>query len=176
MSYENERQLDLSDGEVTTGNVNITQGSDDTVLKFKIREEYVYLIFKLAAFIAAIWLAVCFLKTGLEVSKDSLMHIVHHQAAPKQIVETKTVNKSEKENSEVKKEEPEGMSNKILYSGSIITLVAFILGTGLTLLLTIVKFSFHSRQQNEDNPNIALAGPVSDLFLAMAKYINSKIK
>lgn len=177
MSNENERQLDLSDGEVTTGNVNITQGSDDTVLKFKIREEYVYLIFKLAAFIAAIWLAVCFLKTGLEVSKDSLMHIVHHQTAPlKEVAGTKPENKSEKANSEVKKEESESMSNKMLYSGSIITLVAFILGTGLTLLLTIVKFSFHSRQQNEDNPNVALAGPASELFMALANYIKSKIK
>ena len=64
----------------------------------------------------------------------------------------------------------------MLYSGSIITLVAFILGTGLTLLLTIVKFSFHSRQQNEDNPNVALAGPASELFMALANYIKSKIK
>lgn len=174
MSNENERQLDLSDGEVTTGNVNITKGSDDTVLKLKIREQYAYLLFKLAAFSAAIFLAVCFLKTGLEVSKDSLMHIVHHQGqTTKQIEASKPVDKSKKEN---KKEVSESMSNKMLHSGSIITLVAFILGTGLTLLLTIVKFSFHSRQQNEDNPNVALAGPASELFMALANYIKSKIK
>jgi len=174
---DNQNELDLSDGDVTTGDVNITQGSDDTVLKFKIREEYVYLIFKLAAFIIAISLAVCFLKTGLEVSKYSLEKIVEHQAEPtKKVTGTKPVNKSEKANSEVKKEESESMGNKMLYSGSIITLVAFILGTGLTLLLTIVKFSFHSRQQNEDNPNVALAGPASELFMALANYIKSKIK
>lgn len=168
-------------GDVNNGannqNVNINNEQTSTIIKFNVLEEKVYLGFKVFGFIIAMGLAVCFLKTGLEVSKDSLMHIVHHQAAPKkQVVETKTVNESEKTNSEVNKKEPESMSNKMLYSGSIITLVAFILGTGLTLLLTIVKFSFHSRQQNEENPNIALAGPVSDLFLAMAKYINSKIK
>lgn len=70
----------------------------------------------------------------------------------------------------------QSMENKMLYSGSIITLVAFILGTGLTLLLTIVKFSFHSRQPNDDNPNVALAGPASELFMALANYIKSKIK
>lgn len=177
MSENNPDKLDLSDGDVTTGDLNITQGSDDTVLKFKVREEYVYLIFKLAAFIIAISLAVCFLKTGLEVSRDSLMHIVHHQTVPvKEVNGKKTLDKSEKVNSEVKKEESERLSNKMLYSGSIITLVAFILGTGLTLLLTIVKFSFHSRQQNEDNPNVALAGPASELFMALANYIKSKIK
>tara|TARA_Y100000782_G_C10169204_1_gene259017 strand:+ start:897 stop:1418 length:522 start_codon:yes stop_codon:yes gene_type:complete len=173
MSGDNQRELDLSDGEVTTEDLNLTQGSDDIVLKFKIRENYVYLIFKLAAFVVAIWLAVCFLKTGLEVSKGSLMHIVHHQGQPtKQIVVSKPVDKNKKESKEIS----ESMSNKMLHSGSIITLVAFILGTGLTLLLTIVKFSFHSRQQNEDNPNVELAGPLNEFFNAIAKYINSKIK
>lgn len=167
---------DVSNGE-NNQNVNINNEQTSTIIKFNVLEEKVYLGFKVFGFIIAMILAVCFLKTGLEVSRDSLMHIVHHQTAPlKEVAGTKPENKREKANSEVKKEESESMGNKMLYSGSIITLVAFILGTGLTLLLTIVKFSFHSRQQNEDNPNVALAGPASELFMALANYIKSKIK
>lgn len=181
MSDENNSSgFDIA-GDVNSGannqNVNINNEQTSTIIKFNVLEEKVYLSFKVFGFIIAMGLAVCFLKTGLEVSKDSLMHIVHHQGQlTKQVVESKSEDKAKKENKEVKKEESESMSNKMLYSGTIITLVAFILGTGLTLLLTIVKFSFHSRQQNDDNPNVALAGPASELFMALANYIKSKMK
>jgi len=177
MSDENKNEgYDIA-GDVGGSNINLSNEQNSKVIRFNVLEEQVYLGFKIVGFCVAISIATCFLIKGLDISRDAIMHIVHHQAAPtKQIAGTQPVNKSEKENSEVKKEEPGSMSNKILYSGSIITLVAFILGTGLTLLLTIVKFSFHSRQQNEDNPNVALAGPASELFMALASYIKSKIK
>ncbi|WP_024601656.1 hypothetical protein [Pseudoalteromonas sp. TB41] len=177
MSGENKNDgFDIA-GDVSSSNVNVNNEQNSKIIEFNVLEEKIYLGFKVFGFIIAMGLAVCFLKTGLEVSKDSLMHIVHHQGQPTKLVEvSKPADESKKENKEIKKEEPESMSNKMLYSGSIITLVAFILGTGLTLLLTIVKFSFHSRQQNEDNPNVALAGPASELFMALANYIKSKIK
>ncbi|WP_193050115.1 hypothetical protein [Pseudoalteromonas undina] len=177
MSGENKNDgFDIA-GDVSSSNVNVNNEQNSKIIEFNVLEEKIYLGFKVFGFIIAMVLAVCFLKTGLEVSKDSLMHIVHHQGQPTKLVEaSKSADKSKEENKEIKKEEPESMSNKMLYSGSIITLVAFILGTGLTLLLTIVKFSFHSRQQNEDNPNVALAGPASELFMALANYIKSKIK
>ena len=64
----------------------------------------------------------------------------------------------------------------MLYSGSIITIIAFILGTGLTLLLTIIKFAFNSRAPHEEEQNVAIAGPASELLIALANYLKSKIK
>jgi len=225
MSNGNEDgNLDLSDGVVSSDNVEINTdhdgailSRDNTILGFKIWEERFYLGFKALGFIIAMILAVCFLKTGLKLSEKSLTHILEHRidttieknkkpledssmAAVSQNdisavqkekkspkgkedlnLEKKSHNnkadlKPEKATKENAKQPTQSMENKMLYSGSIITLVAFILGTGLTLLLTIVKFSFHSRQQNDDNPNVALAGPASELFMALANYIKSKIK
>lgn len=225
MSNRNEDEnLDLSDGVVSSNNVELSRDHDATTLKrestilgFKIWEERFYLGFKALGFIVAMFLAVCFLKTGLELSEKSLTHILEHRTDTtieknKKPLEDSSIaavsqndnsaiqkekkslkdkaaldieKKSKKNNVELKaekatkenaKQPTQSMENKMLYSGSIITLVAFILGTGLTLLLTIVKFSFHNRQQNEDNPNVALAGPASELFMALANYIKSKIK
>ncbi|WMS91353.1 hypothetical protein [Pseudoalteromonas sp. HL-AS1] len=225
MSNRNEDEnLDLSDGVVSSNNVELSRDHDVTTLKrestilgFKIWEERFYLGFKALGFIVAMFLAVCFLKTGLELSEKSLTHILEHrtdttieknkkplkdssiaavsqndnsaiQKEKKSLKDKAALDiekKSKKNNVELKaekatkenaKQPTQSMENKMLYSGSIITLVAFILGTGLTLLLTIVKFSFHNRQQNEDNPNVALAGPASELFMALANYIKSKIK
>ena len=176
-----EKGYDIA-GDIASSNMNLDDEQNSKIIKFNVLEEQVYLGFKIFGFIIAMGWACYFLKIGLDVSRDSLMHIVHHQTVQKkQVVKVKAINASEKEKpdvkkADVKKEESESMGYQMLHSGSIITLVAFILGTGLTLLLTIIKFSFNSRQQNEDNSNIALAGPASELFMAMANYIKSKIK
>lgn len=170
--------------------VNINSEQNSKIIKFNVIEEQVYLGFKIFCFAVAIALAVCFLVTGLCLSKKSLDSILEHRTTmvevsnkPLEKVELTKVTKNHKpalkSDEKIKtsdKQVVESMGNKMLYSGSIITLVAFILGTGLTLLLTIVKFSFHNRQQNENNPNVALAGPASELFMALANYIKSKIK
>lgn len=62
-------------------------------------------------------------------------------------------------------------------TGSIITLIAFILGVGLTLLLTLMKFTFTTDEPAKDNTNnITFAGPLSELITQFASYIRSKIK
>jgi hypothetical protein len=62
-------------------------------------------------------------------------------------------------------------------TGSIITLIAFILGVGLTLLLTLLKFTFYTEDPTKDNSNnITYAGPLSELITQLVSYIKSKIK
>ena len=87
MSNRNEDEnLDLSDGVVSSNNVELSRDHDATTLKrestilgFKIWEERFYLGFKALGFIVAMFLAVCFLKTGLELSEKSLTHILEHR-------------------------------------------------------------------------------------------------
>lgn len=78
----------------------------------------------------------------------------------------------------VLKEEKSGqiLDVSMLSTGSILTIIAFILGTGLTLLLTLLKFTFNNND-NTDNEKgtVLLAGPISELIKAFSAYIKKKI-
>ena len=130
----------------------------------------------MAVFLSALGLAACFLTVGLQVSKDSLTHIVHHQTTIGTSSHVKKVKAEKSKDGEKQAVIKQSMGNKALYSGSVITLVAFILGTGLTLLLTLMKFTFSSRDPAQEEQNIALAGPASELMAAIASYVRSKLK
>lgn len=104
------------------------------------------------------------------------------QQVNKNKVDESATEKDTKAKSEAKPsiaEEPEGkqnLSTSIVSTGSIVTLIAFILGVGLTLILTLLKVTF-SNHENESNNNdcITLAGPLSELFQAIASYVKKKI-
>lgn len=66
-----------------------------------------------------------------------------------------------------------------LSAGSLITIVAFIFGVGLTLLLTLLKASFRhptdqSSSNNNDKTTIELATPLSELLVSGLNYLKNK--
>lgn len=72
------------------------------------------------------------------------------------------------------------LSTDWLSASSLIAIVAFILGVGLTLLLTLLKAAFHhptDKNLNGKTPTttIELATPLSELIMGVINYIKGKI-
>lgn len=69
---------------------------------------------------------------------------------------------------------------EIIPYGSIITIIAFILGVGLTLVLTLLKFvfSFDEDKDNAERESISsnLASPISKLVEEAISFIKDKLK
>ncbi|ENP0826955.1 hypothetical protein ACCI36_004177 [Vibrio parahaemolyticus] len=75
------------------------------------------------------------------------------------------------------KESDSSLSSAMVSTGSIVTLIAFILGVGLTLLLTLLKITFTANEPTNQSPNdcVTVAGPLSELLQSIAEYIKKKI-
>lgn len=79
-----------------------------------------------------------------------------------------------------KKENPiPPLSTDWLSASSLIAIVAFILGVGLTLILTLLKSAFHhptdkNLNGQKSSDTIELATPLSELIMGMINYIKSK--
>ncbi|EEV5591795.1 TPA: hypothetical protein J8012_004463 [Escherichia coli] len=71
------------------------------------------------------------------------------------------------------------LSTDWLSASSLIAIVAFILGVGLTLILTLLKSAFHhptDKNLNEQKTTdaIELATPLSELIAGIINYLKSK--
>ncbi|WP_231604182.1 hypothetical protein [Leclercia sp. J807] len=71
------------------------------------------------------------------------------------------------------------LSTDWLSASSLIAIVAFILGVGLTLILTLLKSAFHHPTDKNLNgqkttDNIELATPLSELIMGMINYLKNK--
>ncbi|HCR0932445.1 TPA: hypothetical protein U2L92_003780 [Enterobacter hormaechei] len=67
-----------------------------------------------------------------------------------------------------------------LSASSLIMLVAFILGVGLTLILTLLKSAFrhptdNSSKDESNQTSLELATPLSELFSGIASYFKDKL-
>jgi len=72
------------------------------------------------------------------------------------------------------------LSTDWLSASSLIAIVAFILGVGLTLLLTLLKSAFQhptdkNRNDKSDSNTIQLATPISELIMGIINYIKEKV-
>lgn len=60
--------------------------------------------------------------------------------------------------------------------GSIITLIAFILGVGLTLALTVLRFASSTDTKAEPSTSVAVSGPLTQLVVDLGAEILNKLK
>lgn len=72
------------------------------------------------------------------------------------------------------------LSTDWLSTGSLIAIVAFILGVGLTLLLTLLKSAFHHPTDKDLNSRnsintVELATPISELVLGVLVHLREKL-
>lgn len=83
---------------------------------------------------------------------------------------------SEKQNDKTSNTD-EAFSLTMVSTGSIITLIAFILGVGLTMILTLLKFTFSppEEENNNQSPSVTIAGPLSELIRSVSDYLRKKI-
>lgn len=100
--------------------------------------------------------------------------------ASKEMNESKVVKdtgKTEKKETKEPNTSSDSLGSAMVSTGSIVTLIAFILGTGLTLLLTLLKFTFTANEPTNQNQNdcVTVAGPLSELLQSIADYIKKKI-
>lgn len=162
------------------------------LLPLKRREENFNLVFRAISFIIAIFLGSYFLCVGLQVAKDSALHIREIQKSAIEIKKEqskspsviRTISQSGKDKIVKATDNKEDSKNEIkvnennddfLFStGSLITLIAFIFGVGLTLLLSVLKFVFI---KNEDKGKVTspdIATPLSELMKGLADWIKKK--
>ncbi|WP_394142820.1 hypothetical protein [Vibrio chagasii] len=101
----------------------------------------------------------------------------------KSSTQPKTSDKSEEPKTSQKVKEKklnsdDTFSLTMVSTGSIITLIAFILGVGLTMILTLFKFTFSPPEDasNSKDPAVTLAGPLSELIRSISDYLVKKFK
>lgn len=155
-------------------------------------DESMYRSFKILAYLVCIAFGAWFLCSGLNhatnileaqekaiIANANLMDAKANFLNNKKDISNLDKSKKSKSNSiedEIKETKNENkdspLSDKIISASSILTLLAFIFGVGLTLLLTLLKFSFNS-QKEETNPE--LATPLGVLLLDILKGIKDKI-
>ncbi|MFA3146630.1 hypothetical protein KWF82_08895 [Acinetobacter baumannii] len=71
-----------------------------------------------------------------------------------------------------KKDSPEKpLADKIISASAVLTMLAFILGVGLTLLLTLLKFSF-----NKDDNTAEITSPYGKLIIEIGEALRDKFK
>lgn len=186
---------DLSEGRVSRSLASgISQ--PNKIIDFKILEARVFLFGKGLAFLSALLLAICFLSHGLSSASDAVSHILKahnvelssEQSTKERQEHSAIANKSQElegtdsdiskgSNSEVKIEEGGTFaSESMLYSGTVVTIIIALLAVGLTLILTILKFTFvHDKSNNNDDDSVEIAGPMSELIKVAAQYVKKKL-
>lgn len=185
-STEDPNKDNLADGSLDKGKKKAIRN----ILKPIHEDEAMYRLFKILAYFVCIAFGAWFLCSGLNhatnileaqekaiISNANLMDAKTNYL--KNINEKSPTDKSKKSapvKDEIKDTKSESkdspLSDKIISASSILTLLAFIFGVGLTLLLTLLKFSFNS-QKEETTPE--LATPLGVLLLDILKGLKDKI-
>ena len=193
--------MDLSEEQAPQDRNEEPLSSNISLLSIKKREENVYLFLKVVSFIIAVGLGAYFLCVGLQVAKDSAKHIKDVQMTVLEIeknrskkepvigtnskaakTEAKQLSASKEAVKETAKEEnttaPDEPNGSFIFAtGSLLTLVAFILGTGLTLLLSLLKFVFINNQHEQNISNSPdIATPLSELIKGLSDWLKKKVK
>ncbi|UIP28875.1 hypothetical protein [Photobacterium sp. TLY01] len=177
---------DLSDGPLPTG----TSLQNEREVDFRIKEQTTFLWLKGVSFAVVMLLAVAFLIVGLCSTTKSISHIKDLQMQSAQSVTLQSNHQStdsqpqkSSESKQASKDTPsqknapakKSLMDPMLSAGSIITLVAFMLGVGLTLMLTLIKFTFNNQQEVQQQ-SVTVAGPLSELLTNIVEAINKKLK
>jgi hypothetical protein len=162
------------------------------LLPTKKREENFNLAFRVISFIIAICLGAYFLCVGLQVAKDSALHIREIQKSAIEIKKeqlnsppvirtltqsgnTKITKVAEKKKASINGSKASENNDSFLFStGSLLTLIAFIFGVGLTLLLSVLKFVFIKSEDKGKVTSPDIATPLSELIKGLADWLKKK--
>ncbi len=190
--------MDLSqDSTPSEGTGNDTSNTSNIdLLSYKKREENLYLGFKFFSFAVAILMGSYFLCVGLNVAKNSTLHIQSMQTSfikfKSEQLRVLSLQKDQEKLSDLKdskdektkllaKEEVRNKNNFedssdgfVFSTGSMVTLVAFIFGVGLTLLLSVLKFVFIRNEEKKQLNTIDIATPLSELVKGLADWLKKK--
>lgn len=185
-SPEDPNKANLADGKLDQNKKKDVRN----ILKPIHEDEAMYRLFKILAYFVCIAFGAWFLCSGLNHATNILEAQEKAIIANAKLMDAKAdylndineispTDKSKKSDS-VKEDIKDTMSeskdsplsDKIISASSILTLLAFIFGVGLTLLLTLLKFSFNS-QKEETTPE--LATPLGVLLLDILKGLKDKI-
>ncbi|MDC4762724.1 hypothetical protein NQ808_05915 [Acinetobacter baumannii] len=177
--------VDLNQNNLATGNVKRINIAE----KIK-HDELMIRVFKWLAYAACMTLGVAFLLVGLLETKsllDTQINTAKNQAAliDQQVKYYQTINDYNdlvKNNNidasletpmpKEKKDSPEKpLADKIISASAVLTMLAFILGVGLTLLLTLLKFSF-----NKDDNTAEITSPYGKLIIEIGEALRDKFK
>lgn len=140
-----------------------------------------------------LWHGLCFalkVGNGLLLAKSSIVSVLT-QKSEEAICESKTKctdpkqqkSKATEKTADTPKKSESTMPNLStdwLSASSLIAIVAFILGVGLTLILTLLKSAFHHPTDKNLNGHkaadtIELATPLSELIIGLVNYLKSKL-
>lgn len=172
---------------------NLVSGSVNRInIAGKIKhDELMIRVFKWIAYLVCMGLGIWFLITGLCETKSLLnTHIGLMKAQTELIQENsnyyKTINdytKLQEKETATKPAIPlpplttyaatEPVADKIISASAVLTMLAFILGVGLTLMLTLLKFSFTRQEENDGKSE--LATPLGTLILDLIQAVKEKI-
>lgn len=175
---------------------SVTLSSDSQILAAQLSEKKLYYFFKIAVFGLVTLLSAWILCSGIVVTKEVVKHISNIQNETVQIAANSSriprnnnqpessladaKSKSDKTLKETEKDEDKNHSNGLdalaLSFGSIVTLIIILFGVGLTLLLSLMKFTFQSQQKDERSEAMVLASPISELLIALTNWVKHKIK
>ena len=186
-SPEDPNKANLADGKLDQNKKKDVRN----ILKPIHEDEAMYRLFKILAYFVCIAFGAWFLCSGLNHATNILEAQEKAIIANANLMDAKTnylnnINEispadKSKKSDPIKKDEIKDtkneskdspLSDKIISASSILTLLAFIFGVGLTLLLTLLKFSFNS-QKEETTPE--LATPLGVLLLDILKGLKDKI-
>lgn len=155
-------------------------------------DELMIRVFKWLAYAACMVLGVWFLIVGLLETKsllDTQISTAQKQSALieqqtkyyqtindyNDLVKTKSVDSSVQKiasPAEKKEDLEKPLADKIISASAVLTMLAFILGVGLTLLLTLLKFSFNN---NKDN-TAEITSPYGKLIIEIGEALRDKFK
>lgn len=184
MSDRNEHASfdDLADGSIPSETLNDAQ----EVLSWKKFDTQAMMLLRIVSLCLALFLSGWFLCKGLVYTEAAIYSVVDRAAEQKEPSPNNVaVNKSEgsgqataklQEKTDNKPQQEE-WDKTLISSGSIITLIAFVLGVGLTLILAVIKLSITAGRTNEQPTDyVGLTGPFGELLTQFANWVKSKGK
>lgn len=143
-----------------------------------------WIIFVVGVFFSCLFLAVglCkswkFVDTQLELANTTL--IIHKEQVKLdekklELLENKVIKATDIEKLKLAHtldEKP--INNKVLSTGIILTLITIIFAVALTILLNLMKHSFHELSKKEDAEKPSVTTPVSDLIIEFIAWLKEK--
>ncbi|OIN09104.1 hypothetical protein [Oceanisphaera psychrotolerans] len=168
------------------------------VLRWQTFDAKAMMWLRIISLVLAMAVSICFLYKGLKYTDLAITSVVGHASQKESSAVVIASAKAQEANispanetqasarskastdskgTEENKTEKNEWDKALISSGSIITLIAFVLGVGLTLILAVLKLSISANKPNEPASDyVGLAGPFSELLTQFANWLKSKGK
>ncbi|WP_346351009.1 hypothetical protein N2M06_13370 [Oceanimonas sp. AH20CE76] len=177
---------DLADDDLPSEKLNDAQ----QVLSWKSFDAKSMAWLRIISMGVAIVLAILFLLAGLWYTHITINSVINHTPQEKPAIviakpaeeqktepsaQVKSSTAASSETAKANAPEKENWDKTLISSGSIITLIAFVMGVGLTLILAVVKLSIAANKPNEPaSEYVGMAGPFSELITQFANWLKRK--